>query len=330
MRAGPSSGEPTPGRQRALLVVGAGRSGTSAVTRGLQALGVELGDHLRAATGKNPTGFFEDRDLLRITKRVRARFGLRSESVTLLGEQRWRETDLADLRKEAVDVVYDHFAGAAVWGFKYSQTLRFLPFWEEVLREAGTDPGFVVALRNPLSVARSRARLDPVRGVQEKSDLEWLVNMVPWFRRMSAYPTCVVDFDLLMSEPEAQLHRVVEQVAVPMDASVEAGIRSYVGSFLKEDLRHTHFDDEALAAEPRLNPLTRDAYRCLRRLATDEWSLDTPEFWHEWSRIEAGVRDLAPLLAHLDRLESELRGIRRGPLELIRQLVTRLPRRARR
>ncbi len=118
--AGMPDAEPrtTSGRQRAVLVVGAGRSGTSAVTRGVQALGVELGDHLRSATGKNPTGFFEDRDLLRITKRVRSRFGLRSESVTLLGEQRWRETDLSDLRAEAVDVVYDHFAGASVSGYK--------------------------------------------------------------------------------------------------------------------------------------------------------------------------------------------------------------------
>ena len=59
-------------RSRAIFVVGAGRSGTSAITRGLQALGVELGDRLKAPTDKNPTGFFEDRDLLRIAKRMRA------------------------------------------------------------------------------------------------------------------------------------------------------------------------------------------------------------------------------------------------------------------
>jgi hypothetical protein len=41
----------------AVVVLGAGRSGTSAATRGLQALGVDLGDRLRPGGGKNPTGF---------------------------------------------------------------------------------------------------------------------------------------------------------------------------------------------------------------------------------------------------------------------------------
>ena len=44
----------------AVVVLGAGRSGTSAITRALQAIGVDLGDDLRPGGGKNPTGFFED------------------------------------------------------------------------------------------------------------------------------------------------------------------------------------------------------------------------------------------------------------------------------
>ena len=44
--------------QCAIVIVGVGRSGTSAITRGVQALGVELGGHLRPGGGKNPTGFF--------------------------------------------------------------------------------------------------------------------------------------------------------------------------------------------------------------------------------------------------------------------------------
>ncbi|MDJ0851582.1 MAG: hypothetical protein QNK04_24675 [Myxococcota bacterium] len=323
----PDAGIPSV-RQRAVLVVGAGRSGTSAVTRGVQALGVELGQHLRAATGKNPTGFFEDRDLLRIAKRVRSRLGLRSESVSLVDDARWRLTDLSDLRKEAVDVVHRHFRGAPVWGFKYSQTLRYLPFWEGVLREAEVAPSFVVSLRSPLSVARSRAKLDRARGVQEKSDLEWLVNVVPWFRRMAAHPTVVADFDLLLDEPEVQLRRLAKHLDLPVDEPVEDSIRSYARSFLKGEMRHTRFDPDRLGAEPRLNPITRDAYLLLRRLATDEVSLESARFWQEWSRIEAAVEQLAPVLGYVDRLEAELRSSRRKPVLLLRKLLTRRPRRS--
>ena len=313
-----------------MLVVGAGRSGTSALTRGIQGLGVELGDQLRAATGKNPTGFFEDKDLLRIGKEVRSRLGLRSESVALVPESTWRETELADLRKDAVGLLGDRFGAVPVWGFKYSQTLRFLPFWEEVLREAQMDPSYVVALRSPLSVARSRAKHDPRRGQQEKSDLEWLVNVVPHFRRMAANPTVIVDFDLLMADPETQLGRVARGLELPTGAGVTAAVKGYAASFLKDEMRHTHFDDRALEGDDRLNPLTRDAYRWLRRVATDEVELGSMSFWEGWSRIEAGVRDLGPVLAHVDRIEAELGVAGWSPNTLLRRLLTRLPRPARR
>jgi len=317
-------------RSRAVLVVGAGRSGTSALTRGVQALGVELGDQLRAATGKNPTGFFEDRDLLRIGKEVRARLGLRTASVALVPDHAWRETDLADLRKETVEVVSQRLGRAPIWGFKYSQTLRFLPFWEDALREAQVDPCYVLALRNPLSVARSRAKLDKRRGVQEKSDLEWLVAVVPYLRRMAAHPSVLVDFDLLMAEPERQLRRVAAGLRLPVDEAVDASLEAYVASFLKEEMRHTVFDDSALDQAERLNTLTRDAYRWLRRLATDELGLESQEFWQEWSRIEARVADLAPVLEHLDRVEEELRPLGWSLRTWLRQIATRMPRPARR
>ena len=51
--------------QKVVIVVGAGRSGTSTITRGLSALGIELGDNLKPGSAKNPKGFFEDLDILK-------------------------------------------------------------------------------------------------------------------------------------------------------------------------------------------------------------------------------------------------------------------------
>ena len=47
-----------------IVVLGMHRSGTSAITRGLKVLGVELGDQLIAAVeGDNSKGYWEDSDL---------------------------------------------------------------------------------------------------------------------------------------------------------------------------------------------------------------------------------------------------------------------------
>ena len=46
---------------RAVLVLGMHRSGTSAIARGLAALGVFLGDDFLDAKPENPTGYWEDK-----------------------------------------------------------------------------------------------------------------------------------------------------------------------------------------------------------------------------------------------------------------------------
>jgi hypothetical protein len=305
-------------RSRAIFVVGAGRSGTSAITRGLQALGVELGDNLKAPTDKNPTGFFEDRDLLRIAKRVRSELGLRTESISLIDPPEWSKAEIGVLADEAVATIQERFVQYPLWGFKYAQTLRMLPFWETVAERAGIDLNFVVAARNPLSVAQSRSKLDPLRGVQEKTDLEWLVNVVPYFRRMAAHRFVVVEYDLLMEDPRTQLARMAERLSIPMDAAAQRNTEVFVNEFLKPGMRHTRFMDEDLAQDRKLNPLVRDAYRWLRRLATDEAAADNGELWLDWSRIESQLDAHAPALRHLDYLESELRSRRAGPLGLIK------------
>lgn len=46
-----------------VVVLGMHRSGTSAITRGLMVLGVELGDNLMPPAADNNKGFFEDVDV---------------------------------------------------------------------------------------------------------------------------------------------------------------------------------------------------------------------------------------------------------------------------
>src|SRR5262249_32626565 len=97
-------------QSRAVVVLGVGRSGTSPVTRGLGALGVELGDRLRRATRlKNPTGFYEDTDLLRINKRLKRILGVRGESVRLLEPDWWKQAPVERLHDDAVGIVRRRF-----------------------------------------------------------------------------------------------------------------------------------------------------------------------------------------------------------------------------
>lgn len=293
--------------QRAIVIVGVGRSGTSAITRGVQALGVELGDHLRPGGGKNPTGFFEDQRLLAINKRLKRVLRIRGDSVRLIDNEEWHRPAVRALEQEAIQTVRRAFARYPLWGYKYARTLRLLPFWRAVFEALRLDVRYVVALRNPLSVARSRAALDPRRGTQEQSDLEWLVNVVPYFRDLGGRPFVVVDYDLVLAHPAPQIERIAAVLGLPVNPQTALAIEDYERQFLRSAMRHTVFTDRDLGNDGRVNALTRDAYLWLRALATDESDATDPQRWQQWEEIEHRLAALAPVLRHVDRVQAELR-----------------------
>jgi len=301
-------------RQRAIVVLGAGRSGTSAITRAVQAVGVELGDNLRPGGGKNPTGFFEDQDLLALNKRLKRLLDIRGDSVRLIEDQEWQAPAVRALQSEAVLLIRRRFGRSPVWGYKYARTLRMLPFWLDVYRELDLEVGYVMALRNPISVARSRDKLDPRRGTQEKSDLEWIVNVVPYFRLIRGCPLVAVDYDLVMAAPVAQLARMAAALSLPVTDSVRASIDEYVTRFLRSDMRHSRFSMADIESHPTMNALVRQGYPLLYKLAADELTPGSEEFWDAWAPIEARAGELGPALRHIDRLENELRRAQRHPL----------------
>src|SRR5262245_8987367 len=284
----PSGGVPVaPTQSRAVVVLGVGRSGTSAITRGLVALGVDLGNRLRGATLlKNPTGFYEDTDLLQINKRLKRILDVRGESVRLLPPEWWRQPPVEALQAEAVETIQRRFGASALWGYKYARTLRFMPFWVRVFDAAAVDARYLMAIRNPLSVARSRARLDPWRGTQEQSDLEWLVNVVPYFSAVRERPLVVVDFDLFMADPAAQLERIGRTLDLPLGPKTQEAVRAFGDGFLDPSLRHSRHGADDLERDQRVNRLTRAAYRWLHRLEVDGAELRSPEIWQEWRTSE--------------------------------------------
>jgi hypothetical protein len=311
----------------AVVVLGAGRSGTSATTRALAAIGVDLGDDLRPGGGKNPTGFFEDQALLEVNKRLKRALHIRGDSVRLIEDAEWDAPAIAALRAEAVERIRGRFGGRPLWGYKYGRTLRLLPFWRAVYDELGLDVRYVVALRNPLSVARSRGALDARRGTQEKSDLEWLVNVVPYFRQVRERPFVVVDYDRVMAEPTAELARIARVLALPTPPDVGSSIRAYAEEFLRPGMRHSRFTAEDLAKDPHVNPWTRRGYLWFYRFAVEEADPNDPRLWQEWEPIERAVDELRGVLLHIDRIESDVRRSQRsllGPLQIAPQIWRKL------
>ena len=301
-------------------VLGAGRSGTSAITRGLAALGVDLGDKLRRPGGKNPTGFFEDNDVLAISKRLKAALGIRGHTLRLLDDAEFETPQMRAIQSRAIQTLGSRFGETPLWGYKYSRTLRTLPFWEGIHDALGLDVRYLIALRNPLSVARSRGKINPQRGRQVWSDMEWLVNVVPYFYRTAGHRRAVVDFDRLMADPRGQLARVARDLALPVGNAAEAGIEEYATRFLQQDKPASRFTRDDLIADPRANRWTTEGYRLLDAVAADELSLEDPEFLARWEQLAEDVRGLGPFLAEFDHMRGVTTRARWNPASPVHEL----------
>jgi hypothetical protein len=84
-------------------------------------------------------------------------------------------------------------------------------------------------------------------------------------------------------------------------------------------MRHTRFAEADLDQDPRLNPLTRDAYRWLWRLANDRVDPEEEALWSDWRRIEDHLLAMAPALRHLDAHDLAVLGFQGVDLHLQRR-----------
>jgi len=262
------------------------RSGTSALARGIQALGVYLGTNFLSPQFDNPTGYWEDKSICSLNEQLLALLGVRWEDAALIDHRRWREPQIVSLMADAVEYIASTFAAHPLWGFKDPRTIRLLPFWQSVLHHLEVEESYVVAVRNPLSVAVSLSQRQGMDA--EAAHRLWLAYIVPNLSGIANRTFIVTDYDLVMADPRGQLERIARVLKIPLDGPIEARIEEFAGKFLDPNLRHSLFDPGSFDPNPNLCPLTREAYLWLRWLATDRIGPESPQFWSAWAGSERG------------------------------------------
>ncbi len=285
-------------KQKIVVVLGMHRSGTSAVIRGLQALGVKLGDRLMSTTEEdNPKGYWEDIDLT----------ALNIEMLGAIGSDHYHAAAI-DLRElevlrekgyclRATELLLRKAGGAPVFGFKDPRTAKLLLFWKEVFSLCQFEVYYVIAVRHPLSVARSLAKRDGLE--TEQSCLLWLGYVLPSLTGSSGDKRVIVDYDRLLEDPERELLRIGKCAGLNIDP---AKLRNYQSEFLDRGLRHTVYELSDLSAEAGCPPIVREVYAALLEAASDGKDPEGPELRNELAGWAAEFARLKPLLRLVDRL----------------------------
>ena len=286
------------GRQRLIVILGMHRSGTSAITRGLQVMGVNLGETLYGAMKEvNDKGFWED-------------IHINSLDVEMLSaiDSDWYHLaaidsiDVEILHKQgyfirAAELLRQKVCRAPIFGFKDPRLAKLLPFWKGVFSHCQFDVSYIMVVRHPLSVAKSLAKRDGIEA--EQSYLLWLGHVITSLTGSAGSKRILVDYDRLMQSPGHELNRIATCLDLEVDPTE---LQSYVSEYLDQRLRHTVYDLNDLMRDDTCPPIVREVYAALLDVASEKTKFDDLELQNKIARWSDEFERLRSPLLLVDRL----------------------------
>ncbi|WP_420564496.1 glycosyltransferase [Thalassobaculum sp.] len=248
--------------QTALLVLGMHRSGTSALTRVVNLLGVDLGtDLMEAAEGNNERGFWEHQGVVTRHDRLLADLGMRWDDPRAM-PQDWLEHPATKAARADLEAILDaEFSDAALWGVKDPRMCRLLPLWRQMLEARGVQATVLHMLRHPLEIARSLERRDAMpRG---RALMLWLRHQIEALTASDGAPQSWASFDRLMAGWRGEMERVDADLHLGFGKRMD-GAAAEIDGFLDVGLRHHALDDDILKTEPALAAWIGRVYDAVR------------------------------------------------------------------
>lgn len=220
----------------AFVVLGAHRSGTSAMARvlNLGGLGALPADLVPPHPVDNPDGFWESRSVIEFNDAVLADMGARWDRPPAGATICPGEFDPNHVDRAAA--LLDHQYGeASSLVLKDPRISLLVPLWHEALTRLGIQPTYVVMLRHPVEVAAS---------LRARDGLSWQNAIALWTAYTSAaeigtrgFARAFVTYDRLMADWRITLRRFSPEIG---DADRSA---STIDAFLSPERRRRRRED---------------------------------------------------------------------------------------
>ncbi|TAL91769.1 MAG: hypothetical protein EPN71_11900 [Rhodanobacter sp.] len=257
---------------RAILLLGMHRSGTSATMRVINLLGADLGhDLMPAAEGNNPLGFWEHNGVVAIHEELLGALDRSWQDVRAMPDDWLSSESAAIARKKLYDLLSQEFSSSPLWAVKDPRISRLLPLWLQVLGDMNVEACAVFVVRNPAEVAQSLADRDGLSS--ELTHLSWLQYILEGELAARHLVRAVITYDNLLHDWAGCMRLLEHELHLQWPVAIEE-ISSEVAAFINVSERH-HKADKADEAE--LPELARSVY---------EVFLEKANGYSSWDRIE--------------------------------------------
>jgi len=284
-----------------IVVLGMHRSGTSVITRSLKVLGVELGERLIAGIPENnEKGFYEDAEINAFDNELLQELGHDWHTLTPVLPNELATPAVGEFKLRAVEILRNKLSTTNCFGLKDPRIPRLLPFWQDVFAHLQVRVSYVIACRNPMSVARSLAKRDGFD--LEKGYYLWLEHMLQSLAQTANQSRLVVDYDRLMEDPADQLQRIAQNLGLTFDPE-SPEFAEYHTQFLEDSLRHTRYRMEDLYLDKSIPPIVIELYKTLVELATDAVQFEHREVVSLLRRVNEQFHENYPALRYMQACE---------------------------
>jgi len=244
-----------------VFVLGMHRSGTSAVTRLVNMLGIPtaLEDDLVPAKWDNPTGYWESSSLVDFNMRILTTVGSET-GCPVWFEPGWEhDPRLIPLRHKAAEAFRRVFP-AAPWVWKDPRNCLTFSFWVAALE---VRPVVVLVHRNPLEIAAS---------LRARNGEETIYSLALWERylrqalgALSDLPVLATSYEQLLADPPAwceQARAFLAEAGAPALGRCDADALAFVDS----GMRHSAFTRADFLDHPGVSDAQREVFGALERL----------------------------------------------------------------
>jgi hypothetical protein len=240
-----------------ILVIGMHRSGTSAITRVLNLLGVELGGSLLPRAADNVFGFWEHQEVVLMHERLFSALGrtwFDSRELPI----GWLSTPAASEAKGQLKELFTReFGGALVWAVKDPRICRLLPLWRSALEELGVKVHALFMVRHPNEVAQSLQARDGISVSQSR--LAWLQHMAEAEISSRGMPRSVLQYDELLAHWASSMGRVAAELGIQWPIDI-GEVDAEVLNFLEPAARHFSVAENTSVELPCLVRRVYDAF----------------------------------------------------------------------
>ena len=289
-----------------VVVLGMHRSGTSAVTRGLKTLGIELGGNLHEANFDNQKGFWEDRDCVHINESILDLLGFSYNTPGLTKSILLKHKNTASYKslvERAVGIMNGKFSNTDLFAFKDPRTSRLLPFWKQVFKKVGCNANYIIVARNPISIAQSLLQRDG--SSVGLSYYLWTEHIYRAIEGVLESKNVVVDYDSMLDFPEKELGRIASALGMSYPRSYSIALREFKNNFLDNNLRHSSHSSVEIEKNLEIPRLTRVLYNLVNELSTDTVDISNQHFLNVLEEIRVELNNCLPLFSKIRDLEKK-------------------------